>query len=73
MASCRAEGFCIWRTLSEPVQVRIGILNQLDTDAITGIVSRFADAMHKFGATFDKDAVMAGLDAFYREQAKGAA
>ena len=29
VAGCRARGFGIWPTLSEPIQVRIGILNQL--------------------------------------------
>ena len=62
---CRAEGFGIWTTLSEPVQIRIGILNQLTTDAITDIVSRFADAMLKMGAEFDKDEIMNGLKAYY--------
>jgi aspartate aminotransferase-like enzyme len=62
---CRAEGFGIWTTLSEPVQIRIGILNQLTTDAITDIVGRFADAMSKMGAEFSKEAVMAGLKAYY--------
>jgi len=57
---CRAEGFAIWPTLSEPVQVRIGILNQLSEDAITEIVSRFADAMIKMGANdLDKSAILA--------------
>lgn len=62
---CRAEGFGIWTTLSEPVQIRIGILNQLTTDAIIDIVGRFADAMLKMGAEFDKDAIMNGLKAYY--------
>ena len=56
---CRAEGFAIWPTLSEPVQVRIGILNQLSEEAISDIVGRFADAMLKMGANdVDKDAVL---------------
>jgi aspartate aminotransferase-like enzyme len=29
VGNCRARGFAIWPTLSEPTQVRIGILNQL--------------------------------------------
>jgi len=36
--NCRAAGFGIWPTLSEPVQIRIGILNQLSAAAITEIV-----------------------------------
>lgn len=58
---CRAEGFGIWPTLSEPVQVRIGILNQLTEHAIRDIASRFADAMLKMGAKFDKAAIMHDL------------
>jgi aspartate aminotransferase-like enzyme len=65
VANCRAEGFAIWTTLSEPVQMRIGILNQLTLDAITDIVSRFADAMIKMGADFNKDQVMKGLKTYY--------
>lgn len=65
VAKCRAEGFGIWTTLSEPVQMRIGILNQLTVDAITEIVSRFADAMINKGAEFNKDQVMEGLKAYY--------
>lgn len=61
VGGCRAEGFGIWPTLSEPVQVRVGILNQLTQAAITDIVGRYADAMLKMGADFDRDSVMAGL------------
>ena len=61
VGNCRADGFGIWPTLSEPVQVRVGILNQLTEAAITEIVSRFADAMLNMGAEFDKDAILAGL------------
>jgi aspartate aminotransferase-like enzyme len=66
VAGCRAENFAIWPTLSEPVQVRIGILNQLTVEAITEIVGRFADAMLKMGADFDKHAVMSGLAEYYK-------
>ncbi|MGZ8241288.1 MAG: aminotransferase, partial [Methylobacter sp.] len=62
---CRAEGFAIWTTLSEPVQIRIGILNQLTVEAITEIVSRFADAMIKMGVDFNKDQAMEGLKTYY--------
>jgi aspartate aminotransferase-like enzyme len=58
VGGCRAENFCIWPTLSEPTQIRIGILNQLTEAAITEIVSRFADAMIKMGADANKDAVL---------------
>jgi len=61
VGGCRAEGFGIWPTLPEPVQVRIGILNQLTNEAVTDIISRFADAMQKMGAEFDKDAIMADV------------
>jgi len=66
---CRAKGFGIWPTLSEPVQVRIGILNQLSEEQITEIVSRFADAMLEMGADFDKAKVMAGLSSYYAKKA----
>ena len=59
---CRASGFGIWPTLSEPVQVRIGILNQLSESAITDIVSRFADAMiHKGANDIDKKSVLSQI------------
>jgi aspartate aminotransferase-like enzyme len=64
---CRAEGFGIWPTLSEPVQIRIGILNQLSQTAITEIVERFAAAMRDLGAQTDMDAVHAVLDARYSD------
>lgn len=65
VGGCRGEGFGIWPTLSEPVQVRIGILNQLTTEAITEIVSRFADAILKMGAEFNKDSIMRDLKAYF--------
>lgn len=65
--TCRAQGFGIWPTLSEPVQVRIGILNQLSRAAITEIVTRFADAMAGLGAKLDMARVLAGLDDHYAE------
>ena len=61
VGACRAEGFGIWPTLSEPVQVRVGILNQLTDEALTDIVSRYADAMLKMGADFNKEDILAGL------------
>ena len=61
VGACRAEGFGIWPTLSEPVQVRVGILNQLTVESLTEIVSLYADAMLKLGAAFDKDAIMSDL------------
>ena len=58
---CRAEGFGIWPTLSEPVQVRVGILNQLNEAALADIVARLAAAMTALGAAIDTPAVMDGL------------
>lgn len=61
---CRAEGFAIWPTLSEPVQVRIGILNQLSKESISDILSRFADAMLKMGANdVNKNAILKQVQA----------
>jgi alanine-glyoxylate transaminase / serine-glyoxylate transaminase / serine-pyruvate transaminase len=69
VAGCRAHGFGIWPTLSEPIQVRIGILNQLSPEQITEIVSRFADAMLAMGSEFDKQQVMNGLKSYYAKAA----
>jgi hypothetical protein len=56
---CRERGFAIWPTLSEPVQVRIGILNQLSKTAIREIIIRFANAMVRMGAEgIDKAGVL---------------
>jgi alanine-glyoxylate transaminase/serine-glyoxylate transaminase/serine-pyruvate transaminase len=63
--SCRAVGFGIWPTLSEPVQVRIGILNQLSVAQITDIVTRFGAAMNAMGANVDLDRVLDGLGHYY--------
>ena len=65
--ACRARGFGIWPTLSEPVQVRVGILNQLSQAAITEIVTRFATALNEMGAGLDLDEVTQGLERHYRE------
>lgn len=62
---CRSKGFGIWPTLSEPVQVRIGILNQLSQAAITDIVMRFANVMKESGAEVDLGAVKRGLKHYY--------
>ena len=69
VAGARAQGFGIWPTLSEPVQVRIGILNQLTPQAITEIAGRFADAMLGMGAEFDKQQVMNQLKSYYAKAA----
>ena len=62
---CREEYFGIWPTLSSPVQVRIGILNQLNQEAISDIAGRFADAMLKMGASFNKEEVMQELAEYF--------
>lgn len=64
--ACRAKGFGIWPTLSEPVQVRIGILNQLSESAIADIVKRFALALQDMGAAVDVDVTMDGLAQAYK-------
>ncbi|MCF6433570.1 aminotransferase [Leisingera sp. MMG026] len=65
VGNCRAVGFGIWPTLSEPVQVRIGILNQITPAAITDIVNRFGKAMNDMGANVDLEAINALLDQHY--------
>ena len=64
--ACRAKGFGIWPTLSEPVQVRIGILNQISQPAITEIVTRFATALRDMGAAVDPAQVRPRLDSHYQ-------
>jgi aspartate aminotransferase-like enzyme len=66
--NCRARNFGIWPTLSEPVQVRIGILNLLNRAAITDIVTRFAEAIRELGGTADEATALAALDAHYDRQ-----
>ena len=63
---CRAQNFGIWPTLSEPVQVRIGILNLLTEAAITDILNRFADAMRAMGADVDQEKIDDVLRGHYR-------
>ena len=63
--NCRARGFGIWPTLSAPVQVRIGILNQLNRHAISQIVRLFAEAMRELGGTVDFEAIEALLESRY--------
>jgi alanine-glyoxylate transaminase/serine-glyoxylate transaminase/serine-pyruvate transaminase len=63
--SARSKGFGIWPTLSEPVQVRIGILNQLSQAAITEIVTRFAAEMNAMGAGVDPGKAMAAIEQHY--------
>ncbi|MEM9436000.1 MAG: aminotransferase class V-fold PLP-dependent enzyme [Pseudomonadota bacterium] len=63
---CRAQNFGIWPTLSEPVQVRIGILNLLDEAAIADIVTRFGQAIRDLGGDFDQETVDNALNQHYR-------
>jgi len=65
VTKCREEYFGIWPTLSSPVQVRIGILNQLNQEAIADIAGRFADAMLKMDAHFNKEEVMLKLAEYF--------
>jgi aspartate aminotransferase-like enzyme len=62
---CRAQNFGIWPTLSEPVQVRIGILNLLTRESVTEIVNRFAQAIRDLGGNVDEAAVNEALTTSY--------
>ena len=53
--SCREENFCIWPTLSEPTQVRVGILNLLTEEHLAEIVRRFCAALNRFQIAADPD------------------
>jgi alanine-glyoxylate transaminase/serine-glyoxylate transaminase/serine-pyruvate transaminase len=64
VTGCRAAGFAIWNTLSEPAQIRVGILNHLNFETINDIVGRFADAMIKMGAEVDKPRVLDDLNSY---------
>ncbi|NHB78179.1 aminotransferase class V-fold PLP-dependent enzyme [Rhodobacter calidifons] len=65
VANARARGFGIWPTLSEPVQIRIGILNQLSQAAITDIVTRFAAEMNAMGAGVDVGLALTAIERHY--------
>lgn len=71
--TCRQRGFGIWPTLSEPVQVRIGILNQLSQHAVTDIVMRFAGVMNEAGANVNQEAVREHLRNHYEAASRVAA
>ncbi len=64
VTGCREAGFAIWNTLSEPAQIRVGILNHLNIDALNEIVGRFADAMIKMGAEVDKASILDDLNRY---------
>lgn len=68
VVGCRAEGFAIWNTLSEPAQIRIGILNQLTVPTLNDIVGRFADAMIKMGAEVDKTKILSDLNEYLKSR-----
>lgn len=53
--SCREENFCIWPTLSEPTQVRVGLLNLLTEEHLSEIVRRFCLALNRFQVAADPD------------------
>ncbi|WP_299672041.1 aminotransferase class V-fold PLP-dependent enzyme [uncultured Roseobacter sp.] len=62
---CRAQNFGIWPTLSEPVQVRIGILNLLSEAAISDIVQRFGAALRDLGGEVNQDHIDTVLQRHY--------
>ena len=64
VTGCREAGFAIWNTLSEPAQIRVGILNHLNFETINDIVGRFADAMIKMGAEVDKARILDDLNSY---------
>ena len=64
VVGARARGFAIWNTLSEPAQIRIGILNQLTAPALNEIVGRFADAMIETGIEVDKARILDELNSY---------
>ena len=70
--NCRAKGFGIWPTLSAPVQIRIGILNQLSQEAVTEIVSRFGTELQELDANIDLDAALISLTTHYENSIKAA-
>ncbi|WP_170416465.1 aminotransferase class V-fold PLP-dependent enzyme [Ruegeria atlantica] len=63
--NCRGRGFGIWPTLSAPVQVRIGILNQLNRQAVSRIVRLFAEAIRELGGHVDFEEIEALLESRY--------
>lgn len=69
---CRSRGFGIWPTLSEPVQVRVGILNQLNRAAITEIVTRLATAMNELENSVSVQAATDFIDSYYAQEAAAA-
>ena len=64
VTGCREAGFAIWNTLSEPAQIRVGILNHLNFDTINDIVGRLADAMTKTGIAVEKQQILDDLNSY---------
>jgi aspartate aminotransferase-like enzyme len=64
VTGCREAGFAIWNTLSEPAQIRVGILNHLNFETINEIVGRFADAMIEMGAEVNKQQILDDLNSY---------
>jgi len=62
---CREQGFGIWTTLSQPIQIRIGILNQLEREAVCDIVTRFAKAMSQMQNGINPAAAIDALNHYY--------
>ena len=63
---CRSDNFGIWPTLSEPVQIRVGILNLLNDEAISEIIERFGTALKELGGQFDDNLVSLEIDKLSR-------
>ena len=59
--ACRGEGFGIWPTLSEPTQVRVGILNLTAEEELATIVRRFGDMLNRFDIATDVEAAVKEL------------
>ena len=66
---CRSQNFGIWPTLSQPTQVRVGILNLLENADIENIVNRFGAALVELGGSFDPVPVQAILTSFQTRMA----
>ena len=67
---CRASGFGIWPTLSEPTQIRIGILNELSEVQIGEIIRRFATAMLEVGASVDIGLVLQFVSNYFSQNSQ---
>ncbi len=72
---CREQGFGIWTTLSQPIQIRIGILNQLERKAVCDIVTRFARAMSQMQNGINPSVAVSALNQYYvtHQETAGAA